>query len=104
MKVARDRHPGGRLAHDGLPLDPLGQLAPPPGTTRPIPETPAGPTSIDKRIPGLKAWRLMREAESILDGLVAERVDLDRLERALGLALEARAIHAEMAGPKRRVG
>lgn len=46
----------------------------------------------------------MREAESILDGLVAERVDLDRLERALGLALEARAIHAEMAGPKRRVG
>ena len=76
----------------------------PPGTTRRIPETPAGPWHIDKRIPGAKAWRLMREAEALLDGPATECADLDRLERALGLVREVREIHAQMAAPKRRTG
>ena len=76
----------------------------PPGTTRRIPEMPAGPGDNDKRIPGAKAWRLMREAEALLDEPAAESAHLDRLERALELVREVREIHTQMAAPKRRPG
>jgi hypothetical protein len=73
----------------------------PRGTQRPFDELGRSPKAMQRYATRTRPWRLLEEAEGIVAGVEAGEADLDRLERALALVLEARELHAKGVGPRR---
>ena len=74
----------------------------PPGAAKPVDETGASLRAMSRYNARTRPWRLLAEAETLLDSAARDGAELDGLERALRLLVEARAAHACGVGPKRR--